>query len=540
MFGMNFLRAAGTVSALTLLSRITGLARENLTATLFGASALTDAFFVAFRLPNLLRRLFAEGAFAQAFVPLLAQVRGADDENDHAEAKRLIERVATLLFWVLVIVSAAGVVAAPLLVLAMASGLRQQAVAFDAAVLMTRWMFPYILLISMVALAGGVLNTWRRFAIPAATPVLLNLSMIAVAWAFADRFDPPVLALAAGVMLGGLLQLAIQLPALARLGLLPRLGRNPYRALKESCADPRVRSLLGKMAPATLAVSVAQISLILNTQIASRLASGSVSWITYADRLMEFPTALLGVAMGTVLLPTLAAAHRASDQTRAIQLLDSGLRLSLLTAMPAAVGMALLAEPLTALLFHYGHFRHHDVVMTAQAVVAYAGGLLPLIAIKVLAPGFYARQDVKTPVRIGIAVLLATQGLNLILVPWLDHAGLAAAISGGAWMNAGLLLWGLVRAGAWQPQPGWRLFCLRIAAALSALIAFCWSARQWLDWQAPDQSPMLRMILILTTVLGAAIIYGGALGALGLRPRHLSVNEKSRINKNSEGKETPP
>ena len=537
ILSMNLLRAAGTVSALTLLSRITGLIRENVTATLFGASPLTDAFFVAFRLPNLLRRMFAEGAFSQAFVPLLAQARGDDSESERAEAATLIDRVATLLFWILVLVSILGVAGAPLLVLAMAGGLSRTPEAFDAAVLMTRWMFPYILLISMVALASGVLNTWRRFAVPAATPVLLNLSMISAGWGLSSHLDPPVLSLAAGVMLGGVLQLAIQIPALARLGLLPKVRLDLFRALRDSMRDARVRKLLAQMAPATLAVSVAQISLIINTQIASRLAPGSVSWISYADRLMEFPTALLGVALGTVLLPTLSSAHAAGDHTRYAQLLDSGLRLTVIAALPAMVGMALLAEPLTALLFHYGRFEAHDVTMTARAVTAYAAGLVPLVAIKILAPGFYARQDIRTPVRIGIAVLAATQVMNFVLVPWLDHAGLAAAISAGAWINASLLLFGLVRAGAWRAQPGWGVFSLRVGVAIGALLALCVAGRPWLAWNLEAQSLWWRAGQTLGFVALAALVYGSSLWLLGLRPKQFT---RGFIEANIEAKLAPP
>jgi putative peptidoglycan lipid II flippase len=519
---VNLLRAAGTVSSLTLLSRITGLARENLTATLFGASPMTDAFFVAFRLPNLLRRMFAEGAFSQAFVPLLAQVRGQDSPQERAQAADLINRVSTLLFWTLVLISLTGVIAAPVLVLAMASGLSRQPAVFDAAVLMTRWMFPYILLISMVALAAGILNTWRKFAVPAATPVLLNLAMIGVAWGFSGYFDPPVLALAAGVMLGGLLQLAVQLPALAKLRLLPKFRLNPIGALREALRDERVRRLLAQMAPAALAVSVAQISLILNTQIASHLAPGAVSWISYADRLMEFPTALLGVALGTVLLPTLASAHASGAQQRYAQMIDTGLRLALVSALPATLAMALLAEPLTALLFHYGRFGSNDVVMTARAVVAYSVGLVPLIAIKILAPGFYARQDVKTPVRIGIGVLLATQAMNLVLVPWLSHAGLAAAISAGAWMNAALLLFGLAKAGAWQAQPGWGLFSLRLSAALAVLGMACFAARPTLHWDVTPDQLWWRAATTLGIVAAAGVAYLITLWACGMRPGQFS------------------
>lgn len=515
---MNLLRALATVSGLTLLSRITGLVRENLTATLFGASAFTDAFFIAFRLPNLLRRMFAEGAFSQAFVPMLARAR---EQGDEAAFRSFIDRVATLLFWSLVAVSVAGVVAAPALVLLTGSGLLQQAPAFDAAVVMTRWMFPYILFISLVALAAGILNTWRRFAVPAFSPVMLNLSFIGAALLLHERFDPPVYALAAGVVIGGVLQLAIQLPALHRIGLLPRIGLNPLACLK----DPDTRALLARMAPAVLAVSAAQISLMINTHIASRLSAGSVSWISYADRLMEFPTALLGVALGTVLLPSLTSASTRQDETAYRELLDWGLRLALLLALPCSLGMALMAEPLTALLFHYGRFRASDVGMTAVAIQAYAVGLPGLIAVKVLAPGFFARQNVRTPVRIALLVLVLTQCLNLALVPLLAHAGLALSTSLAATLNALLLLVGLHRAGAWRAEPGWWALLAKAALAGCALAAVLLVAVPRVDWLGLGQQPWLRAGLALGLVAAAGLAYLITLLACGLRPRQFLRRE---------------
>jgi putative peptidoglycan lipid II flippase len=509
---LNLLRSAATVSGFTLLSRITGLVRENLMATIFGASALTDAFFVAFRLPNLLRRMFAEGAFSQAFVPILAAAR---ERGDEAEMRGLLDHVATVLFWALVAVSAAGVIAAPALVWAMASGLAAEPGAFDAAVVMTRWMFPYILLISMVALASGVLNTWRQFAVPAFTPVLLNLSFIAAALLLAPHFDPPVYALAVGVVLGGIAQLALQLPALMRIGMLPRIGFDARLAL----ADPQVRQILRQMGPAVLAVSVAQISLIINTHIASRLGPGSVSWVSFGDRLMEFPTALLGVALGTVLLPSLSRAAAAGRDEEYSALLDWGLRLTALLALPCMVGLGLMAEPLTALLFHYGRFDAQDLEMTRRAVLAYSVGLVGLIAVKILAPGFYGRQDVRTPFKIGVVVLVVTQLLNLVFVPLFAHAGLALSISVAALGNAGLLLAGLMRRGIYRPKPGWGGFVARLAVALAALGLLLWFTVPRFDWVMLRESPLTRIALTLGLVTAGAALYLGVLTALGLRPR---------------------
>jgi len=515
---MNLLRALATVSGLTLLSRITGLVRETLTATLFGASAMTDAFIVAFRLPNLLRRLFAEGAFSQAFVPMLAKAR---EERDAEGFRAFLDRIATVMFWVLIGVSVVGVVAAPLLVWLTGSGLARDAAAFEAAVVMTRWMFPYIFFISMVSLAAGILNTYRRFAIPAFSPVLLNLCFIGSAWALADRIDPPVYAMAIGVVLGGVAQLAIQLPALARVGALPRIGTGLWRALR----DDDTRQLLGRMAPAVLAVSAAQISLMINTHIASRLTPGSVSWINYGDRLMEFPTALLGVALGTVLLPSLSAASSAKDETRYRALLDWGLRLTLVLAVPCALGLALMAEPLTALLFHYGRFEARDVRMTALTLQAYAIGLPGLIAVKVLAPGFFARQDVRTPVRIALVVLAVTQLLNLALVPWLAHVGLPLSTSLAALINASLLLAGLVRAKAWSPAPGWWRLAAQVAFAGLALgLLLAWTVPRF-DWIALRATPALRITFVLGIVAAGAAVYGGALILAGVRPRQFLRRE---------------
>ncbi len=513
---MNLLRAAATVSGLTLLSRVTGLLRENLTASLFGANAFTDAFFVAFRLPNLLRRLFAEGAFSQAFVPILAEARARGEETgDPGHMQALVDRVATVLFWTVTTVSLLGVAAAPLLVYAMASGLGRDPAAFDAAVIMTRWMFPYIVFVSMVALSAGILNTWRRFAVPAFTPVLLNLCFIGSALWLPPYFDPPVLALCAGVLLGGIAQLAIQLPALRRIGILPRVGVRVGAALR----DPYTRRILTLMAPAALAVSVAQLSLIINTHIASRLSAGSVSWISYGDRLMEFPTALLGVALGTVLLPSLSRAAAAAETTEFSALIDWGLRLAVVFAIPCMIGLALMAEPLTALLFHYGRFTARDVAMTSAAVLGYSAGLLGLITIKVLAPGFYAKQDIRTPVRIGIAVLVATQLMNLVFVPWLAHAGLAWSISVGASVNAALLLTGLIRRGSYRPQPGWLRFGLQVTGAAAAMAGLLWFTVPAFDWIALQATPFARVGITLGVVAVGGATYLLALVVLGLRPR---------------------
>jgi putative peptidoglycan lipid II flippase len=518
---VSLFKAASTVSLLTLVSRITGLVRELLIASAFGASAMTDAFNVAFRIPNLFRRLFAEGAFSQAFVPVLAASKA---QNGEAETKLLIDRVATLLAWVLLLTCVAGVAAAPVLVWAMASGLKQEARGFEAAVFMTRWMFPYIGFMSLVALSSGVLNTWRRFAVPAATPVLLNLSMILAAWLGAPWFKTlgiePVYALGGGVMLGGILQLAVQVPALLRLGLLPRIGWNGTM-IKAAWADPATRNITRLMVPALLGVSVAQISLLINTQIASHLTPGSVSWLTYADRLMEFPTAMLGVAIGVVLMPQLSAAKAAGDAARYSAMLDWGLRIVVLLAVPCGVALLTFAQPLVATLYHYGAFTDRDVQQTTTALMGYGAGLLGLVAIKVLAPGFYASQDIKTPVRIAVVVLVVTQLLNLALVPVLQHAGLALAIGIGALINAFWLLWGLMRRGSYTPAPGWGVFALQVLGASALLAAFLLWAAGAVSWIGLKAHYLERIGLLALVLLASALLYFVALRLSGLKVKKL-------------------
>lgn len=518
---VSLFKAASTVSLLTLASRVTGLARDLLMASMFGASALTDAFNVAFRIPNLFRRLFAEGAFSQAFVPVLATHRAQHGEE---ATRTLISSVATALFWVLLGTCVAGVLGAPLLVWLLASGLRQDAEGYGAAVLMTRWMFPYIGFMSLVALSAGVLNTWKRFAVPAATPVLLNVCMILAAWLgapqFAARGIEPIYAMAGGVMLGGIAQLAVQLPALYRLRLLPRIGLAPA-AIAAAWRDPGVRRILTLMGPALLGVGVAQISLMINTQIASYLAPGSVTWLFYADRLMEFPTSLLGVALGVVLTPQLAAARAAGDAERYSAMLDWGLRIVVVLSVPCAVGLLTFAQPLVATLFHHGALHDGDVGQIALALAGYGVGLLGLVAIKVLAPGYYASQDIRTPVRIAVVVLVITQLLNAVLVPTLQHAGLALSIGLGALVNAFWLLVGLLRRGSFQPQPGWGRLLLQVVAASALLAIFLiWASRHF-DWIALRAHEAQRAGWLAVLLAGAAVLYFGALWAAGLKLRQL-------------------
>ena len=493
---------------MTLISRILGFVRDFVIARIFGAGMLTDAFFVAFKLPNLLRRLFAEGAFSQAFVPILGEYK---NKRGDAHAKLLVDHVASLLFLILFGVTLLGIAAAPLLVYISAPGFAADADKFALTVALTRITFPYILFMSLVALSGGVLNTWSRFAVPAFTPVLLNLSFIAMALLAAPWFAQPVMALGWAVFIGGLLQLAFQLPSLKRIGMLPRFTPN-WR-------DEGVRRILKLMAPAVLGVSVSQVSLLINTIFASFLVTGSVSWLYYADRLMEFPAGMLGAALGTILLPSLAKYHAKEEFDDYAKLLDWGLRITLLLAAPAALALAIIAVPLITTLFYHGAFTALDVLHTRDALVAYSVGLLGLILVKVLAPGFYARQNVRTPVKIALVTLLVTQMLNLALIGWLKHAGLALSIGLAACLNAFLLYRGLRRHRIYAPQPGWALFYAKLAVALLTMGCALWlsagDAEDWLRWTFSER--ILRLALVVS--LGGAV-YFATLWLSGFRWRH--------------------
>lgn len=518
---MSLFRSASMVSLWTLLSRVTGLIRELLIASAFGASAMTDAFNVAFRIPNLFRRFFGEGAFSQAFVPVLA---ASKTQQGDAATRLLIDRVATVLAWVLLVLSVLGVLGAGALVWLMASGLQQQPRGFEVAVVMTRWMFPYIAFMSLVALGAGVLNTYKRFAVPAATPVLLNICMIAAAWLGAPWFKAlglePVYALAGGVLLGGILQLLVQWLALQRLGLQPRLAWR-WAAIRTAWGDAGTQNILKLMGPALLGVSVAHLSMLINTQIASYLKAGSVSWITYADRLMEFPTAMLGVALGVVLMPQLAGARASGDSARYSAMLDWGLRLVVLLATPCAVALLVFPQPLVTVLYHYGAMTEFDVQQVTHALMGWGVGLIGIVAIKVLAPAYYASQDTRTPVKVAIVVLVLTQLLNIVLVPQLAHAALTLSIGLGALVNALWLLSGLLKRKSYQPEPGWPVFALRVIFACLLLGIFLNWANGNFSWVALRADSFKRIWLLALVLLASAAIYFVALWGVGMKLRQL-------------------
>ena len=513
---MSLLKSAATISSLTLLSRITGVIRDMLIARYFGSSAATDAFYVAFRLPNMLRRLFAEGAFQQAFVPMLSDVKANQNAED---VRTFIDRVFSVLACALLITSIVGVLAAPALVWLIAGGLAENAASFDLATELTRWMFPYIFFMSLVAMSAGVLNTWKHFAVPAFTPVLLNLSFITFILFLTPHLERPIFALAVAVIAGGVLQLGIQIPSLMKLGVLPR-PVNPLKALK----DFAVRKVLKLMVPALFGVGVAQLSLLINTNIASRLGTGSVTWLSFADRLMEFPTALLGVALASVLLPGLSSAFAKNDLVRYNALLDNGLRLVILFAVPAAVGMGLMADALVAFLYQGKNFQAYDVAQTSIAVVGYSFGLIGLIAIKILAPAFYARKDIRTPVKVAAVSLVCVQVSNLVFVPFFAHAGLALSIGVGSCINALLLFCILRRRQIYRPLKGWLKWLTAVIVASAVMGALLIFMQQGVDWAQMQAQWGKRAILVFAYIGAAVAIYFAVLFISGVRLKDIRSN----------------
>lgn len=503
---------------MTLFSRLFGYLRDVVIAVVFGASGGTDAFFVAFRIPNLFRRMFAEGAFSQAFVPVFSETR--EREGD-AAARALADRAAGALGLVLLAITVLGILAAPLLIRLFAPGFEPGTPRHELAVEMLRIVFPYLLFISLTALAAGILNSHERFAVPAFTPVLLNLSLIGAALWLAPRMEEPVTALAWGVLVAGLAQLAFQLPPLARIGMLPR----PRLDL----AHEGVRRIGRLMLPALFGSSVTQLNILVNTLIASFLVTGSISWLYYSDRFVELPLALFGVAIGTVILPRLSRHHSRASSAAFAATLDWALRLTWLLAIPATAGLAVLAQPILFTLIQYGAFDAHDARMAGLSLAAYALGVPGFMLVKILAPGFYARQDTRTPVRIGIIAV----GVNILLdvaivLPWYlsgreaAHAGLALATALAAWANAGLLLHRLYRSQVFRPTRQTRALLLRgllAAAAMTALLHYLAPpVGQW-----PNMSPLLRAGWLGGLIAAGALAYGLVLLALGLRPRHLKA-----------------
>jgi len=489
-----------------MISRILGFIRDMLFARIFGIDSGTDAFFVAFKIPNFLRRLFAEGAFSQAFVPVLSDYK---EQGSQQALKLFIDRTAGTLAFILFLVTIVGVIAAPVLITLFAPGFSGEGKQHELAVQMLRITFPYLFFISSVAFAGGILNSHGKFAVPAFTPVFLNICMIAAAVWLSPLMADPIVALAWGVFAAGIVQLVFQFPALYKLGLLPKLTWG----LK----DPGVKRILKLMLPAIFGVSITQINLLLDTLIASFLAAGSVSWLYYSDRLVEFPLGIFGIALATVILPSLSKSHAADNPVEFSKSLDWALRLVLLIGFPSSIGLLILAEPMLSTLFQYEAFGADDVVFAGKSLMAYSIGLLGFILVKVLVPGFSSRKDMKTPVRFGIYAMIANMGMNIALVFPFAHAGLALATSLGAFFNATLLLTKLLKDKIYKPGKNWANLLVKIIFANEMMALFlyvCVDTKQWSDWSAFDRGLNLGMWVVL-----GAVVYALALLLIGVKPR---------------------
>jgi putative peptidoglycan lipid II flippase len=507
----GLLGSSFVVSMGTMLSRVLGLARDVVLANLLGAAPNADAFFVAFKIPNFLRRLFAEGAFAQAFVPVLTETR---EQGSHDAVKALVNRVAGVLGGSLFVLTALAMVMAPWVALIFAPGFSRDVAKLALTADLIVWTFPYLLFISLTGFCGAILNTYGRFAVPAYTPVLLNLSLIAAAVFWAPTMPEPALGLAMGVMLAGVLQLLFQLPSLHALKLTPKPVWDTQ--------DAGVRNILMLMVPALFGVSVSQINLLFDTVLASLLPNGSVAWLYYSDRLTELPLGVFAIAIATVILPALSALNTRAAADEFSQTLTWAVRNVLLIAVPATVALWLLAEPILTALFQYGAFTTNDVTMAAASLRAYTLGLGAFMLIKVLAPGYYARQDMKTPVKIGIVAMVSNMVLNVLFVfplMWyfdMGHVGLALATSASAWINAALLYRGLRRGGI--PLTG--VFDIRymvrlwVAVTVMAGVIYV-SVPDLRDWFAADMSWRVTRLLMIVTA--GAVSFAGVLALLGLR-----------------------
>lgn len=510
----SLLKSLANVSGMTLISRIVGFLRDMIMAQIFGAGMATDAFFVASKLPNLLRRIFAEGAFSQAFVPVLAEYKTKKSFN---ETKDFVASVAGLLGIVLLCFTIIGIIFAGSIIMLTAPGFSNDPQKFSLTVTLLRITFPYILFISMASMVGGVLNTWRMFSVPAFTPTILNLSFIIFALFLHNYFHPQILAMAWAVFVGGILQLLFQLPYLHKTGM-PIIPKLNFK-------NKAVWKVVRLMGPAIFAMSIAQISMVINTIFASFLKSGSVSWMYYADRLMEFPTGVLGVALGTILLPSLSRHASNKNITEFSKTLDWGVRLCLILALPATFGLALIARPLIMTLFMHGKFNMFDVIMTQRALIAYSVGLLGLILVKIFAPGFYANQNIKTPVKIAIFVLICTQIMNIAFIGPLKHAGLALSIGLGACINAGCLCYLLIKKQMYIPQPGWKVFIAKLLLAIIIMSAVIILSLHFLPLNFTGRT-YIRSLYLLFLVLTAVAAYFISLFLLGFRIHQFIMHDR--------------
>lgn len=505
----GLMRAVGTIGFYTLLSRVLGFVRDIVIARGFGAGMGADAFFVALKLPNFLRRLFAEGAFSTAFVPVFSDYLA---RGETSETRRAVQAVFTMLTLALALVVAVGQLVMPLLILVIAPGFADEPDKYHLTVDLTRITFPYILFISLVALAGGILNSFHRFAIPAATPILLNVSLIVCALGLAPHLDRPALGLAAGVFLGGVTQLALQWPALARIGMPLRFRWEP--------GHPAIRRILSLMGPSVLGVSVAQINLLFDIFLASFLPAGSISYLYYADRLVEFPLGLVAIAMGTAILPALSAKGARGDMDGLRSDLDFGLRVVWIISIPATAGLVALREPILSLLFERGAFDADTTRLTGQALLAYGLGLAAFSTVKVAAPAFYALKDTRTPVRIAMICMGTNMILNLALMVPFRHAGLALATTLAAFLNAGLLLHRLRDKVGYRP--GWSQFSVLARTLLASGILYGFLAWCLERFWGTDLTTLDKALRLLPMIGGGILLYAGAALALGMEePRAL-------------------
>jgi putative peptidoglycan lipid II flippase len=510
----SLVKSTSVVISMTLISRVFGFVRDMVTASIFGAGAQFDAFSVAFKIPNFMRRLFAEGSFSQAFVPVLSEYQ---KKKSHEEVARFVNAMSGTLGIVLFAVTILGVIAAPLIIRLFAPGFPVQGERFDLAVTMLRITFPYLMLISLTAFSGAILNTFSRFWVAAFTPVVLNISMITAAVLFAPHLAVPITALAWGVFAAGILQLLFQWPFLRNLNLLPRPRIN--------FKDPGVRRVLKLMVPALFGVSVGQINLLVDTVFASLLVVGSVSWLYYSDRLMEFPLGVFGVAISTVILPNLSRHHADQSQESFSLTIDWAIRAVLLVGIPAAVVLAVMSGPMLSTLFQYGRFDAHAVLMASQSLTAFAVGIAPFMLVKILAAGFYARQDMRTPVKIGVIAMLANIIFNIALIKPLAHAGIALSTSLAAIINMGCLYYYLRQRGYYAPREGWGLFALRLMIANTLIAVWLWLGAGDLQvWTS--QHALWRATHLAFLLSSAVIMYFAALWVTGIRLHDLLMPQK--------------
>ncbi len=510
----KLIKSTSLVGGMTLLSRLLGFIRDVIFAEVFGATAGFDAFIIAFKLPNFMRRLFGEGAFSQAFVPVLAEYK---EQRPDADVKQFVNRIAGCLGMSLLLVVIVAEIAAPGIIMIFAPGFVDDPHRFALASHLLRWTFPYLLFIALTAFCGAILNTFSRFAVPAFTPVLLNVTFIAVAWWWAPHTADPVMTLAYGVLIAGVLQLLLQLPFLKRHAVLP------YPAWGWN--DPGVRKVLKLMLPALFGVSVAQIGLLTDNFFASFLPAGSISWLYYSDRFTYLPLGVIGVALSTVVLPYLSKQHAAHSSEAYSYTLNWALRCALVIGIPAAVGLMVLAGPILATLVHHGAFNDRDVMMTQRSLLAFAIGLPGFMLVKVLASGFYSRQDIKTPVRVAALCVVVNIILNLVLIKPLAHAGLALATSISSMLNAGLLWRGLIKKHTFTMQPGWLKLVAQMALAIALMATITlWLAGDWHRWLV--MSFWSRLWRLVTFIVVGFAAYFGVMFATGMRLRDFTAPPK--------------